>query len=51
MATVENVIVETENGYLPNAVIENIENKIDERLHLRAQTLHHYVRFQPEDLL
>ena len=48
---VENVIVEMENGNFPNAVIENIASKIDERLHLRAQTVHHYVRFQPEDLL
>ena len=34
MAKVENEIVQVENGYLPNAVMENIESKIDERLHL-----------------
>ena len=51
MAKVENVIVETENGNLPNAVMENIKSKIDDRLHLRAQPLYHYIRFQPEDLL
>ena len=34
MVKVENVIVEMENRNLPNAVIENIESKIDERLHL-----------------
>ena len=28
---VENIIDEMENGNLPNAVMENIESKIDER--------------------
>ena len=32
MVKVENVIDEMENGNLPNAVMENIESKIDERL-------------------
>ena len=32
MVKVENVIDEMENGNLPNAVMENIESKINERL-------------------
>ena len=38
MAKVENVIVEMENGNLPNAVMENIESKIDERLPLSSNS-------------
>ena len=44
MLKAENVIVEMENGNLPNAVMENIESKIDERLKAANENMNQSVK-------
>ncbi len=44
MVTVENVTDEMENGNLPNAVMENIESKIDERLKAANENMNQSVK-------
>ena len=44
MVKAENVIVEMENGNLPNAVMENIESKIDERLKAANENMNQSVK-------
>ena len=44
MVKVDNVIVEMENGNLPNSVMENIESKIDERLNAANDNMNQSVK-------
>ena len=44
MVKVENVIDEMENENLPNAVMENIESKIDERLKVANENMNQSVK-------
>ena len=41
---VENVIVEMDHGNLPNAVMENIASKIDERLKAANENMNQSVK-------
>ena len=44
MVKVENVVVEMEKGNLPDAVMENIETKIDERLKAANEIMNRSVK-------
>ena len=44
MVKVENVVVEMDNGNLPNSVMENIESKIDERLKAANENMNQSVK-------